>query len=146
VLFSRFNDASLRSLPCAVAGVNAHINFDLAFALVGTWDRLGHAADGSPQHHDYLLVNDVFAAEIPGLRRRYLVPWQQCVDRINGSFDDWYQNVLIECTRARAWERAQQLWSLRTDRIAFGAARSAMDDETARIGRILLSPFSAFLQ
>ncbi|MFD0582983.1 DUF5995 family protein [Dactylosporangium darangshiense] len=39
VLFERYNDQRLRSLPCAVAGVNAHINYDLAFALVATWEQ-----------------------------------------------------------------------------------------------------------
>lgn len=146
VLLGRYNDASLRSLPCAVAGVNAHINFDLAFALVATWQRLGHAADHSAQHHDYLLVNDVFADEIPGLRRRFLRGWQRCVDALNGDFDDWYQNMLVECTRGRAWERAQELWQQRDDREAFDRLRLQMDRETARIGRILLSPFCAFIQ
>lgn len=146
VLFGRYNDASLRSLPCAVAGVNAHINFDLAFALVATWEKLGHAADHSPQHHDYLLVNDVFAEEIPGLRRRFLSGWQRCVDTINGGFDDWYENMLVECTRARAWARAQTLWEHRHDRAAFDRLRHEMDSETARIGRVLLSPFCRFIQ
>lgn len=146
VLLGRYNDASLRSLPCAVAGVNAHINFDLAFALVATWRKLGHAAHAGPQHHDYLLVNEVFADEIPGLRRRYLTGWQRCVDAINGTFDDWYQNVLVECTRAQAWERAQHLWRLREDRVAFDVVRSRMDEQAAAIGRILLSPFCRFIQ
>ncbi len=146
VLLGRYNDASLRSLPCAVAGVNAHINFDLAFALIATWEQLGHAPHASPQHHDYLLVNEVFAQAIPGLRRRYLAGWQRCVDAINGTFDDWYQNVLVECTRARAWERAQRLWRLRDDRVAFDLVRAQMDAQTAKIGRILLSPFCRFIQ
>lgn len=146
VLLGRYDDASLRSLPCAVAGVNAHINFDLAFALIATWEKLGHAAHASPQHHDYLLVNAVFAEEIPGLRRRYLDGWQRCVDALNGSFDDWYQNVLVECTRARAWERAQRLWTLRADRVAFDLVRSQMDAQAAHVGRVLLSPFCRYIQ
>lgn len=146
VLFHRFNDASLRSLPCAVAGVNAHINFDLAFALVATWEQHGHNADGSRQHRDYLLINDVFAREIPALRRRYLAGWQRCIDRINGSFDDWYQNVLVEFTRARAWDQAQRLWLLRHDSTSFDIVRSTIDHQAARIGSMLLSPFCSFLQ
>src|SRR5262249_15769453 len=48
ILFSRCQDQKLRSLPCAVAGVNAHINYDLPFALLETWRKLGHNADGTP--------------------------------------------------------------------------------------------------
>lgn len=146
VLFGRYNDASLRSLPCAVAGVNAHINFDLAFALVATWEKLGHAPDGSPQHRDYDLVNEVFAQEIPALRGRFLTGWQRCVDVLNGDFDNWYQNMLIRCTRARAWERAQELWTLRADGVAYHRLRSEMDVEAAGIGRLLLSPFCKHFQ
>jgi hypothetical protein len=146
VLFRRYNDVDLRSLPCAVAGVNAHINYDLPFALVETWRRVGHSADGSAQHHDYLVVNEVFAEEIPGLRRSFLAGWQRCIDRLNGNFDDWYQNVLVELTRDRAWARAQLIWLLRDDPRAVGQKRAEFDRDAARIGRMLLSPFCALLQ
>jgi hypothetical protein len=146
VLFRRYNDADLRSLPCAVAGVNAHINYDLAFALVATWEQLGYALDGSPQHKDYLLVNDVFAHEIPGLRRRFLSAWQRCIDRVNGDFDDWYQNLLVEFSRNRAWDGAQRLWAMRDRGDAYERERAALDREAARIGGFLLSPFCKLLQ
>jgi hypothetical protein len=139
VLFRRYNDADVRSLPCAVAGVNAQVNFDLAFALVTTWEQLGHAADGSAQQHDCRIVNDVFTQEVRGLRRRYLADWHQ--RRVDGSFDDWFETVLVECGRAHAWQRAQRLWLVRDDPGLFERERSTMDNEAANAGRILLSPF-----
>jgi len=78
VLFCRVADTRLRSLPCAVTGVNVHINYDLPFALVATWERLGHAPDGSRQQHDYLLVNEAFEQEIPGQLRHPDHPGRQC--------------------------------------------------------------------
>lgn len=146
VLFRRVADVELRSLPCAVAGVNAHINYDLPFALVATWDRLGHTPDGSPQHRDYLLVNDVFAEEIPGLRRSYLAWWQHHIDRINLGFDDWYQNLIVELTRDVAWDRAQKLWQVRSDARELERLRESFDNQTALVGSTLLSPLCALIQ
>jgi hypothetical protein len=122
VLFRRVCDEDLRSLPCAVAGINAHINYDLPLALLATWERLGHPAPGSPQHHDYLVINRVFEESIALLRRRYLEGWQRQIDRINLGIDDWYQNLLIVLTRNVAWDRAQRLWAVRDD------PRAASDD------------------
>ena len=54
----------------AVLGVNAHINFDLAHALIATWRHVAPDGDGpdSAQFHDYRLINDVFEMEMDGLR------------------------------------------------------------------------------
>jgi Family of unknown function (DUF5995) len=146
VLFDRCQDVDLRSLPCAVAGVNAHINYDLPFALLSTWDQVGFMPAGSSQHEDYLLINQVFFDAIPGLRRGYLQRWQLAVDRINGKFDDWYQNLLVELTRARAWDRGVELWRQRADPVAVELARATFDHQAAVVGRVLLSPFCSLLQ
>ncbi|MDR6319191.1 hypothetical protein J3R03_003387 [Actinoplanes couchii] len=41
VLFRRAHDHRISPLEAAVLGVNAHINHDLALALIATWQRLG---------------------------------------------------------------------------------------------------------
>jgi hypothetical protein len=146
VLLNRCRDTRLRSLPCAVAGVNAHINYDLPFALLATWRQLGQAPSGSPQHHDYLRINSVFYEAIPGLRRGYLERWQLYVDRLNGTFDDWYQNTLVELTRDMAWDHAQEMWRCHDDPERIEEHRVQLDRQAARIGRVLLSPFSSLLQ
>jgi hypothetical protein len=146
VLFRRCDDRQLRSLPCAVAGVNAHINYDLPFALVSTWEQVGFQDGDSPQHQDFLLINDVFFEAIPNLRHSYLDTWGRYIDRLNGGFDDWYQNLLIELTRDIAWDRAVRLWLLRRDPSASEGERANFDHRTALAGRVLLSPFMSRLQ
>lgn len=146
VLFHRVADTDLRSLPCAAAGVNAHVNFDLPFALMATWEALGHTPDGCAEHHDYLLINAVFEECIPDLRSRYLEGWQRQIDRINLGIDDWYQNLLVVLTRNVAWERAQRLWKCRAEARAVVRLREEFDTQAARIGRTLLSPFCRFIQ
>ena len=117
-------------------GVNAHINFDLALALIATWERLG--PPGEHIHPDYLLINKIFYAEIPTLRRRYATPWQLDIDTLCGDLDDWSQRVLVLSTRALAWEQAVRIWPLRMNHNDFAQAQQLMDRATAYLGESLI--------
>jgi hypothetical protein len=136
-----------RPLPSAAAGVNAHINFDLPFALVTTFAHLeSDPVDGSDQHRDYLQINDIFAESIPDLRRGYLEKWQLLIDTMNGDLDDWWQGELIDYTRDVAWRNAQKLWALRHDTAQLARERTRLDNNAAAFGRLLMSPLGAVLQ
>jgi hypothetical protein len=138
VLFRRGQDEALTPLVAAVLGVNAHINHDLALALIGTWKRLGFPGNGKP-HPDYVLINKIFFAEIPVLRRRFATAWQLDIDRFVGDLDDWSQRVLVQTTRAMAWERAEYLWQLRDNEQSLARAMLIMDRAAALAGETLLS-------
>nr|WP_145830922.1 DUF5995 family protein [Actinoplanes teichomyceticus] len=138
VLFRRAHDESMTVMDAAVLGVNAHINHDLALALVATWKRLGYPGDG-PQHPDYLLVNRIFYRQIPLLRRRFATAWQLQIDRCVGGLDDWSQRILVRTTRAMAWEQAETLWRLRDDEDDLAHARLVLDRASACAGETLLS-------
>ena len=147
VLFCRMAGPDCRPLPSAAAGVNAHINFDLPFALVTTFDHLGSdPVDDGDQHHDYLQINEIFAEAIPELRRGYLENWQLLIDTMNGDLDDWWQGEMVEYTRNIAWRNAQKLWAVRHDLPATAKERSRLDGNAATVGRLLLSPMGSFLQ
>ncbi|SCL27712.1 DUF5995 family protein [Micromonospora inyonensis] len=146
-IFERMQGPDVRPLPAAAAGVNAHINFDLPFALVTTFDHLeSEPVDGGDQHRDYLQINAIFAESIPTLRRGYLDRWQLIIDTLNGDLDDWYQGELVEYTRGVAWRNAQRIWRVRHDTHAREGERDRLDDTAARLGRLLLSPLGALLQ
>ena len=138
VLFVRAQDEEVDLMTAAALGVNAHINHDLALALIGTW-AAGFPGYG-PQHHDYLLINKIFfKEEIPVLRRRFATAWQLEIDRFVGDLDDWSQRVLVQTTRAMAWEQAELLWALRDDSEDLARARSVMDRASAIAGETLLT-------
>ncbi len=146
-LFERIPGPDCRPLPSACAGVNAHINFDLPFALVTTFDHLGSdPVDDSDQHHDYLEINEIFAEAIPGLRRGYLEKWQLLIDTMNGCLDDWWQGEAVEYTRNVAWRNAQKLWGIRHDMLATDRERLSLDRTATGLNKLLLSPMGAFLQ
>lgn len=138
VLFRRAHDNDITALEAAVLGVNAHINHDLALALIATWQRLGYPGDG-PQHPDYLIVNQIFYAHIPPLRRRFATAWQMQIDRCVGDLDDWSQRVLVYTTRALAWEKAEQLWELQKDEEDYDRACLVMDRLAAVAGETVLT-------
>jgi hypothetical protein len=146
VLCKQMNNTGVRSLPAAVAGVNAHVNYDLPFALLRTWTLLGTDSSSEDQHHDYLHVNDIFYENIPHLRRGYLSTWQLVIDRLNGPVDDWYEDRAVEIARDIAWCDAKRLWEIRNDAKALARADASLDRHTALIGWALLSPLCAMLQ
>ncbi|MGA5299778.1 DUF5995 family protein [Nucisporomicrobium flavum] len=139
VLFRRAQDKRVSRLAAAMLGVNAHINHDLAWALVATWKSTGAPAEDDPIHPDYLLVNKIFYQEIPRLRRRYSTSWQLRIDGLVGDLDDWSQRVLVAATRARAWEQAQRLWELREDEEDLARAALVMDRASAYVGELLIT-------
>jgi hypothetical protein len=147
VLLRRIQGPAARPLPSAAAGVNAHINFDLPFALVTTFAHLESSpVDGGDQHRDYLQINDIFAESIPDLRRGYLERWQLLLDTMNGHLDDWWQGELVDYTRDVAWRNAQRLWAVRHDAVALDRERTRLDRNAAAFGRLLMSPLGAVLQ
>jgi len=147
VLFHRVGGPDCRPLPPAAAGVNAHVNFDLPFALVTTFDHLGSdPMDGGDPHQDYLQINEIFAAAIPELRRGYLDRWQLLIDTMNGQLDDWWQGGAVEYSRNVAWRTAQRLWGCRHDLRETARERERLDGNAAALGRLLLSPMGTVLQ
>jgi hypothetical protein len=146
VLFEKLHDQRVHPLPAAAAGVNAHINYDLPFALITTWEGLGSSPDNEAQHADYLLINDVFFARIPGLRRGYLNTWQLFFDRMNGTLDDWYEDKAVELSRNLAWHDGRRIWAMRHDPDAVSRERCQLDRQAAFLGWVLLSPAFRFLQ
>jgi hypothetical protein len=147
VLFARIGGPDCRSLPSVAAGVNAHLNFDLPFALVTTFDHLGcDPIDDGDQHRDYLQLNDVFAEANPGLQHGHLDKWQLLIDTMNGDLDDGWQGETVAYARNVAWRNAQKLWGVRHDMAGLARERDRLDNNAAALGRLLLSPLGSFLQ
>jgi Family of unknown function (DUF5995) len=146
VLFRQVRNVDIRSLPAAVAGVNAHVNYDLPFALISTWTQLGSDPTSTRQHEDYLHINEIFYEKIPMLRRGYLSTWQLVIDRMDGPLDDWYQDGAVRLARNLAWFDAKRLWAVRNNEEAVQRADTSLDRHTALIGWVLLSPICELLQ
>lgn len=145
ILFDRRADPGIPAPNFAAAGVNAHINFDLAAALVTTWDIVGFDGDGpaSPQHRDYGRINDVFEEQMDPLREDLGsllsrgpddAPWDR--------FANWATDIVIRFTRDLAWDEAMKVWSRGAGDDVKAASNAKLDWIAAMLGEQLLrAPF-----
>jgi hypothetical protein len=109
VLFDRRRTAGIRHVNFAAAGVNAHVNFDLTYALLETWKTFPPNRD---RRRDYNAVNDIFAEEMDELRESFEAFLTEAVE--DGSPVDKLGNllsdILVTWTRAAAWWAAKWVW------------------------------------
>ena len=106
-LFERRDERGILALQFAIAGMNAHINNDLAHALVLTWRDLGlEPSRDTPEFRDYKKVNAILQrveADIKGPLADDLI---RDVDTLLGTTDDFLALWSIRRAREQAWQRA----------------------------------------
>jgi len=126
VVLDRRSDPEINRIQFAVAGVNAHVDFDLAFALLTTCRDLCRPF-GEDERADYNLINQVFANHMRALRQHFEDWWMRVLDRGLFAFiADEGGEVAVIAARDAAWDRAKHLATL------FGRD---FDEESARIDR-----------
>ena len=138
-LFEARHDRRIAPLQFALAGMNAHINHDLAIGVVATCEALG-MEPGPPQHHDYDAVNAVLRETEARVKQWLLTDALKELDHAVGDADD--AAAIWSLTRARdaAWVRAQVLWQLRHEAELSAAYMDVNDRATELASRALLIP------
>lgn len=111
VLFDARARTDVVQLQFAVAGMNAHINFDLAHALVLTTREFGGGLDRG-RRSDFLVINEVLGRTQPAVRQQLLTGPLAGLDRALGSHDDRLSLWGIERAREFAWRSAAALGGL----------------------------------
>jgi Family of unknown function (DUF5995) len=105
-VFEQRHEKGPAPIQFALAGLNAHINNDLAWALLQTWDEFAVAPrEGSPEWRDFAAVSDCLErvqGEVRSTLESGLLRW---LDRALGRFDDVVANVSIARARHEAWRR-----------------------------------------
>ena len=108
-LFSEARRKDVAPLQFALAGMNAHINNDLPWALLQSWRELGRTPEAdSPIYRDFQLVNKILEEVAVGVRATLesgLIRW---LDRLLGRFDDVVAVVVVAKARTDAWRRAER--------------------------------------
>jgi len=95
-------------------GINAHINHDLALALVDVlddWDRLDEAVRES-RHRDHEQVNDIIRATTDEVQLDVVSTWSPAaarIDRLLGPVDEWVFGEVVARWRGRVWTDAMSL-------------------------------------
>lgn len=65
------DDKRIHPLQFVAAGMNAHINFDLTFALLSAFQKLGDDIDTDDHKADFDQVNEIFRKLEAGLRHKF---------------------------------------------------------------------------
>jgi hypothetical protein len=110
MLFDARSNPEIERVQFAAAGVNAHINYDLAAALLATW--VDFPPDGA-RRRDYDTVDAAFAKHMDELRNFYDAPFgsetfnKTALDRLANAISD----LLVKGTRANAWDCAMRVWT-----------------------------------
>jgi uncharacterized protein (DUF983 family) len=141
LLFEAPDNAEVTSLQLAGAGVNAHINLDLAVATVDTGRELGDAElDRGSRREDYDKVNDVFAETMHLLMGRLLDD-----DGTSGGEPSLFLVALcelmeriVETARRCAWNDARILWQYPRQSEEWAAKEQHMDAVATLVGRSVL--------
>ena len=124
-------------LQFAMAGMNAHITFDLPRALVMTVQEFGGDLDDGARRSDFVAINDVLARTQPIVKERILTRPVAELDDALGDLDDRAGMWAIEAARDVAWGTARALWALRDSAAAAGYVQ-ILDRAVATSSRIML--------
>lgn len=142
------HEAALRDDAMTVqhllVGVNAHINYDLVFAvaelLSPEWTTLPDE-QRAKRRADYDLVNAIISESIDRVQDAVLEvrsPWLDVVDKILGPVDEWLISDLITRWRDEVWRQAVRYVEV-SDPDAREALRRAVEGEALRTGRAILT-------
>jgi len=140
VLFEVPSDGEITAIQLAGAGVNAHINLDLAVATVDTGRAMGDAKlDTGTRRQDYAKVNDIFAERMDTLLRNVLEERaERGLDPEGLSALGRLMTRIVATARHFAWEDAEELWLLPRRSEAWDAKERYMDTVAYLVGRGLL--------
>jgi hypothetical protein len=140
-LFEQRHKQGIAPLQFAIAGMNAHINHDLALALVATSREMGFDLDrDTPQHRDYVVVDGVLQRVQDEIKERFTTGFIEDVDKTFGRVDDMVANWSVGRARDNAWTQAQTLAALARVPILRKQFLLALGRNVGFAGRALLTP------
>ncbi len=127
-------------LQYALAGMNAHINFDLGLALVRTCRQLGRTLDSPGVREDFLAINDLLGAAVQEVRESFLAGVALDADRAAAPALNVVGGWSIEAARDAAWVSAAVQWTLQDQADAYAAYLSSRASMVGLVSRQLLTP------
>jgi len=141
VLFSSRSQAPIARIQFALAGINAHINHDLAEAIVTTCQITGTTPDhGGTHYNDYTALNSTLDNLIESakstLHLRLLGDALPPVSHLEDTIAAWN----VSAARENAWQNAGHLWLVRTGPLLTSGFMDMLDGFTTVIGKALLVP------
>jgi hypothetical protein len=120
----------------ALAGMNAHINHDLALAVIIACGRARR--EPATVHRDYERINDLLAMVVRPIRQSFLDSLIVEAGAPLSPLADLISNWSIDAARDAAWVHARTLWKLRHTRALAAAYRRTLGRTVGLVGRQML--------
>jgi len=139
-LFSSRHQAGLLPIQFALAGMNAHIEHDLALAVVATCEARGTHPDDPTVLADYLTINQVLASKEAAIRRSFLDEVGRAVDDRLAPVAHLVTSWSIEKARDVALLNARTIWELRHAPALQAAYLTGLAHTVGMGSRLLLTP------
>ena len=115
ITFEAAQNPHTHVLQNLVLGVNAHINYDLVFALSdllsGEWEQLS-PEQRKMRYRDHCRVNEVISHTIDEVQDQVIArfePLFAVADKLLGPLDEWMTAMLISEWREEVWRHATGL-------------------------------------
>jgi Family of unknown function (DUF5995) len=138
-VFSRRNQTRIARIQFALAGMNAHINHDLPFAIVATCKARNTVPQhGTPQYDDYTAINTTLDGLIDSAKNTVDVRLPGDPLPAVSHLEDLIAAWKISDFREAAWRNAESLWN--EPAIAAGVLEHAIDTLTTFASEALLVP------
>jgi hypothetical protein len=140
-LIAARHDRRVAPLQFAIAGLNAHMNCDLAHGLAAGWRAAGvdpgHAA---AQHRDFDRLDGLIAATERRVKPWLLTGAVKEVDRRFEGVDDVVAGFVVGRAHDAAWTAGEVLWHLRGAPPLAAAYGVALERGAGMASRLLLVP------
>ncbi|GAA1960294.1 DUF5995 family protein [Kitasatospora viridis] len=124
----------------AMAGMNAHINHDLALAVVLTCQERRTSPDAAPVHADYQKVDQLLAQVEVQVREEFEPERLRLATADAQALEHLLSDCTIDGARDAAWLSAQSLWVERELPFAFDLSCDALARTVGVAGHLLLTP------
>jgi hypothetical protein len=130
--------AGIEPVQFALAGMNAHINYDLPLALVSTCTALGATPEADPHFADYQKVDQLLDEADQSIRQSFESAPELAADHHLSAVADLIGNWTINSARDLGLNNCLLLWAVRDDPIARGLVQDTLAASTALASQLLL--------
>ncbi|MER7580941.1 DUF5995 family protein [Kitasatospora sp. NPDC097691] len=139
-LFEARGNRVVWPIQFALAGMNAHINHDLALAVVETCKERNTAPEVPPVHEDYEKVNDLLASVEAEIRAEFELQIVKVATAPAEQLKHAVSAFSMSSAREVAWLNATQLWSARNNPVKYQVQLTAMAGAVNATSRLILVP------
>lgn len=140
-LFDRRTQTAVARIQFALAGINAHINHDLALAINATCQATRTSpSHESTQYRDYIAVNSTLDGLVELAKQKLMVRLLGDALPEVSHLEDTVAAWNVAKAREAAWVNAEILWTVRRLRPLWARYVDTMDGVTTLAGKTLLVP------